>query len=279
MEQTIPERLSTLGHPQRLAVFRLLMRRYPDRVPATELAEALALKPNTLSSYVAALMRANLVTQERVGTSRRYAANMQVARDTLDYLFLDCCRGRPDICAPDPDTPRAVPSGRSTQKVLFVCTGNSARSLFAEAILKREAPKRFDVFSAGTQPRTRPHPLAIKVLKENGHEISGLRPKDLATFRTSDAPKFDLVLTVCDRAANEDSPAWPGQPVTGHWGLPDPAREIQGTGSKVGAFRAAYLALQNRLSTFAALDVAGMDRRGLQQALDDIGQIKPGDPA
>ena len=100
METLIPNRLSTLGHPRRLALFRLLMRRYPDRVPATELAQALRLKPNTLSTYVNALMHAGLISQERFGTSLRYAIDMDAARATFDYLLLDCCRGRPEICAP-----------------------------------------------------------------------------------------------------------------------------------------------------------------------------------
>ena len=102
MEQMIPNRLSTLGHPQRLALFRLLMRRYPDRVPATELAQALELKPNTLSTYVNTLMQAGLVTQERMGTSLRYAIHMNAARETFDYLLRDCCRGRPGESRSDP---------------------------------------------------------------------------------------------------------------------------------------------------------------------------------
>ena len=100
MESTVANRLSILGHPHRLAVFRLLMRRYPDRVPATELAQALDLKPNTLSTYVNALMQAGLITQERVGTSLRYAVHMEAAGETVDYLLRDCCRGRPEICSP-----------------------------------------------------------------------------------------------------------------------------------------------------------------------------------
>lgn len=97
----IPNRLSTLGHPQRLALFRLLMRRYPDCVPATELAQALGLKPNTLSTYVNALMQAGLISQERIGTSMRYAIDMDAACETVDYLLHDCCRGRPEICVPN----------------------------------------------------------------------------------------------------------------------------------------------------------------------------------
>ncbi|MEO1798773.1 MAG: helix-turn-helix transcriptional regulator, partial [Pseudomonadota bacterium] len=127
MEILIPHRLSILGHPQRLALFRLLMRRYPNRVPATELAQALALKPNTLSTYVHALMQADLVTQERVGTSLRYAINMDTVRETFDYLLRDCCRGRPEICSPLTSFDLFGDSPMTDRKynVLFICTGNS----------------------------------------------------------------------------------------------------------------------------------------------------------
>ncbi len=102
METLIPSRLTTLGHPQRLALFRLLIRRYPDRVPAGELAGALGLKPSTLSAYLSALMQAGLVSQERAATSLRYAIDMDEVRRTFDYLLLDCCRGRPELCLPVP---------------------------------------------------------------------------------------------------------------------------------------------------------------------------------
>ena len=100
MDKLIPERLSTLGHPQRLAVFRLLMRRYPDGVPATELANALDLMPNTLSSYVSALMQTGLISQERVSTSLRYTVDMVATQAAIGFLLHDCCRGRPEICSP-----------------------------------------------------------------------------------------------------------------------------------------------------------------------------------
>ena len=247
MEDLISTRLTTLGHPQRLALFRLLMRRYPDRVPATELAQALKLKPNTLSSYVNALMRADLVTQERVGTSLRYAIHMDTARETFDYLLRDCCRGRPELCSPltslglDPDGPVTD----RKYNVLFICTGNSARSIFAESILRKEAGDRFAAYSAGTKPRSELNPSALDVLTQKGHDISVLDAKNVSVFQSDDAPEFDFVFTVCNQAANEECPAWSGQPVSAHWGMPDPIKVEGSDVEKNLAFHQSYSALLN----------------------------------
>lgn len=274
MEALIPNRLSTLGHPQRLAVFRLLMRRYPDRVPATEVAHSLGLKPNTLSNYVNALMQAGLVNQERVGTSLRYAIDMDAARQTLDYLFYDCCRGRPEICppntypAPNGDSPM---TGRR-YNVLFICTGNSARSIFAESILRDLAGDRFVAHSAGTRPRSELNSFALEVLENKGHDVSILRSKNISEFQGQDAPDFDFVFTVCNKAANEECPSWSGQPISAHWGLPDPVK-VDGTDAeKSFAFQQTYGALRNRMIAFTALPIASLDRRSLQASVDDIGQ-------
>lgn len=272
MEILIPNRLSTLGHPQRLALFRLLMRRYPDHVPATELAQALALKPNTLSSYISALMQAGLVTQERAGTQRRYAIDMAAARDTFDYLLRDCCRGRPDICSPltsiDGRGDRLMTDHK--YNVLFICTGNSARSIFAESILRDMAGDRFNAHSAGTTPRSELNPFALEVLKQKGHDIFALASKNISVFQTDDAPQFDFVFTVCNQAANEDCPAWTGQPVSAHWGMPDPVKAEGSDAEKSLAFHQAYGALSNRIRAFSALPIASLDRIGLQKAIDDI---------
>ena len=269
MDLLIPKRLTTLGHPQRLAVFRLLMRRYPDRVPATELAMALDLKPNTLSNYVNALMQAGLVSQEREGTSLRYAIDMDIARQTIDYLLLDCCRGRPEICAPIYDTPRG-PAAHRPYNVLFLCTGNSARSIFAEAILRQIAGDRFQVYSAGTHPQASINPIAHAVLQRNGYDTATLTSKHLSMFKGPDAPVFDFVFTVCDAAANEDCPAWPSQPITAHWGLPDPVRVTGTQAQQATAFQQVFDTLHHRLSRFAALPFASLDPLALQRAIDDI---------
>lgn len=276
MDTLTPNRLSTLGHPKRLAVFRLLMRRYPDRVPATELANALDLKPNTLSSYVSSLMQTGLIVQERVGTSLRYAVDMEATQTTIGFLLHDCCRGRPEICSPfSNNVSHRIPE-MTDQKfnVLFICTGNSARSIFAEAILRDLSPDQFNVYSAGTKPKSDLNPFALEVLEHNGHDVSALRAKNIGEFQTEDAPALDFVFTVCDQAANEECPAWQGQTISAHWGLPDPVK-VDGTDAEKSlAFRQTYGALRNRMTGFTALPIASLDRISLQKAVDDIGQIK-----
>ena len=281
MELAISNRLSTLGHPQRLALFRLLMRRYPDRVPATELAQALDLKPNTLSTYVNALMQVGLITQERVATSLRYGIDMDAARETFDYLLRDCCRGRPDICSPLTSSSFDGDSPMTDRKynVLFICTGNSARSIFAESILRKEAGDKFVAYSAGTKPQSELNPFALDVLTLNGHDVSVLEAKNVSVFQTEDAPEFDFVFTVCNQAANEDCPAWSGQAVSAHWGMPDPVKVEGSDAEKSLAFHQSYGALFNRIKAFAALPIASLDRIALQRAIDDIAQSNEGDSA
>ncbi len=269
MEIVIPSRLATLGHPQRLALFRLLMRRYPDQVPAQEIAQALDLRPSTLSAYLNALMSAGLITQTRAGTSLRYAADMNGVGETFDYLFNDCARGR---AALNLQRPSAMTQG--THKVLFICTGNSARSIFAETLLREIGGDRFEVYSAGTRPRSELNPFALDVLRQKGHDTAPLRAKNVSEFQGPDAPVFDFVFTVCDLAANEDCPAWPGQPISGHWGLPDPVKATGTDAQKSLAFHHTYGALHRRITAFAALPLEQLDRISLQRAVDDLARDK-----
>lgn len=266
----IPEQLATLSLPPRLAVFRLLMRRYPDRVPAGELAEALDVKASTMSTYLAALQRAELVEQERAGTSLLYSINMANVRQMLGYLFTDCCRGRPEFCIPYSTGASSMTDRK--YNVLFICTGNSARSIFAESILRTLAGDRFNVYSAGTRPRSDLNPFALKVLQDKGHDVSVLRAKNVSEFSGADAPDLDFVFTVCDQAANEECPAWEGQPISGHWGMPDPVKVTGTDAQKSLAFQQAYGALKHRIQAFAALPMESLDRIALQSAVDDIGR-------
>lgn len=160
------------------------------------------------------------------------------------------------------------------KNVLFLCTGNSARSLIAEAIMQREGMGRFKAFSAGSQPTGAPNPHAIAVLQHLNHDTSSLRSKSWDEFAGPDAPKMDFVFTVCDNAANETCPFWPGQPISAHWGLPDPAA-VTGTEAEIGlAFHDTYRMLRNRISIFVNLPLAQLDRLSLQKELDSIGQTK-----
>jgi len=268
MEDLQLTRFATLGHPQRMAVFRLLMRRYPDALPAGEIAQVLGLKASTLSVYLAALSNCGLIAHRRRGTSLLYRVEMQAAQALVSHLFSDCCRGRADLCP-------TIPHLGDRRNVLFVCSGNSARSIFAEAILRAEGAGRFAAWSAGTRPRASIDPIAADVLQAAGHDTNALAPKDIAVFRSDGAPAMDVVLTVCDRSANEDSAPWPGQPVSAHWGLPDPVAATGAPAAIRRGFETTYQTLQTRIRAFAALPFDALDRAALQRELDTLGLKEP----
>ena len=159
--------------------------------------------------------------------------------------------------------------------VLFLCTGNSARSILAECILNREGKGRFRAFSAGSQPKGQVHPFAIELLKKLNHPTAGLRSKNWEEFAAPGAPAMDFVFTVCDNAANEVCPVWPGQPMTAHWGLPDPAAAEGTEAERHLAFADAYRMLLNRISIFTSLPMRSLDRLAIQKRLDEIGRPLP----
>lgn len=155
--------------------------------------------------------------------------------------------------------------------VLFLCTGNSARSIIAEAILSREGMGRFQAFSAGSQPKGEVHPVAIDVLKAMNYDVSRFRSKGWEEFSGPDAPELDFVFTVCDNAAAEVCPIWPGQPMTAHWGIPDPAA-VEGNDAVVhAAFFDTYRMMFNRISLFCALPMRSLEPLSLQARLRAIG--------
>ena len=156
--------------------------------------------------------------------------------------------------------------------VLFLCTGNSARSILAEAIINRVGNGRFRGFSAGSFPKGAVHPIALQLLTHLNLPVAGLRSKSWDEFAAPDAPSLDFVFTVCDNAAGEVCPYWPGQPMTAHWGIPDPAA-VEGTDAqKWLAFRQAYKAMENRIKAFTSLPIASLDRMKLQERLNEIGR-------
>ena len=166
-----------------------------------------------------------------------------------------------------------------TKTVLFLCTGNSARSLMAEAILNREGRGRFRGFSAGAQPRGEPHPRTIQLLEKLNHDTSALRSKSWDEFAGPDAPRMDFVFTVCDRAAAEPCPIWPGQPMTAHWGIEDPV-QFEGDDERTyNYFVRIYTYLDNRIKIFTALPFASLSKLSLQNRLDEIGRVRDDTPA
>lgn len=159
------------------------------------------------------------------------------------------------------------------KNVLFLCTGNSARSLIAEAILNREGARKFRAFSAGSHPAAEPHPYTLDLLSRLNHDLAGVRSKSWDEFASPEVPQMDFVFTVCDNAANETCPIWPGQPMTAHWGVPDPVKAEGNEAEKRAAFNEVYRMLNTRISIFVNLPLGQLDRMSLKTKLDEIGNM------
>ena len=165
---------------------------------------------------------------------------------------------------------------RQPFNVLFLCTGNSARSILAECILREHGQGSFNAFSAGSFPKGTVHPAALRLLQEQGFSTAGLRSKSRDEFALPGASVMDFVFTVCDQAAGETCPIWPGTPITAHWGIPDPAAvEDDGTSAQMLAFRDAFRMLERRIKLFLALPISSLDRLAAKRAVDTIGRLRP----
>jgi arsenate reductase len=163
--------------------------------------------------------------------------------------------------------------------VLFLCTGNSARSIMAEALMNHLGARRFRAFSAGSMPKGEVNPHALPLVRALGFKDEDFRSKPWDEFAAPGAPALDFVITVCDNAAGEVCPVWPGQPITAHWGVPDPAAAVGSEAEVAIAFRDAARQLRNRIELLVALPAAGLDRMSLQTRLRDIGTISDNQPA
>jgi ArsR family transcriptional regulator, arsenate/arsenite/antimonite-responsive transcriptional repressor / arsenate reductase (thioredoxin) len=254
--------LSALAHPQRLALFGLLMRRYPDRLPAGEIGRVLGARPSTQSAWLSDLAEAGLIEAERRGTQLLYRARLDRVQGMVADLVQGVARAR---AGQPPQAP--LPAGR-VRKVLFVGGGNAARSVMAEALLRSIDNRRFEAFSAGVSAAGVVNPQVLAMLADLGHDTGALWSKPVSEFLAPAAPRMDIVITLCDGAANGVLPVWPGAPVHGHWGLPDPLA----TGD-ADTLAEVYLTLQARLTALAAVpNDAGRDR--LQAALDDLASVR-----
>ena len=273
--------LSALAHADRLEAFRLLVKAGPSGMASGEIAAALGVPPTRMSFHLAALERSGLLISWRDGRRILYAVGFEEMRRLLTFLTEDCCDGHPEICGGLAAVQDACPqvgggtvmASKQNYNVLFLCTGNSARSILAEAILAREGMGRFRAFSAGSQPKGEVHPYSLDLLKKLNHDTSFARSKNWDEFAEDGAPVMDFVFTVCDQAASESCPVWPGQPMSAHWGVPDPAAAEGSEAERRFAFADAYRMLSNRISIFINLPIDSIDRLALQKQLDEIGSL------
>jgi arsenate reductase (thioredoxin) len=168
-------------------------------------------------------------------------------------------------------------NGKQIYRVLFLCTANSARSILAEAALNRAGAGRFEAFSAGSAPRGEVNPAALELLRKEGFDVARFRSKGWEEFATPGAPELDLIITLCDSAAGETCPVWPGRPISAHWGLPDPAA-VAGEAERRAAFAATLRALEARIAQLVDLPIAELDAAGLRRQLVAIGMQPAGQP-
>lgn len=264
--------LTALGHATRLAIFRLLVEAGPDGRMAGDIAEALGVPPATLSFHLKDLSHAGLVEGETRGRFVCYRANYAAMNGLIDYLTRNCCAGSADApCAPGTVCTPAFPAPR---RILFVCTGNSARSVLSEATLNAWGGGRFAAFSAGSQPTGRINPFAIAQLQADGIAADGLRSKSWDEFSDDAAPALDLVVTVCDSAAAETCPVFFGDVLRTHWGLPDPAGAEGSAADKTAAFARAHATIKARLRALIDLPEALWSQPdAMGAALHRIGSI------
>lgn len=279
---TAVDLLGALAQPTRLEIFRLLMRYRPHGLAAGDIGRLLAVQHNTLSTHLAMLEHVGLLASRREGRHIIFAAAPDRADALLSFLSDACCAERPTMC--EISTELSYPSRKEVLvtdtplRVLVVCTGNSARSIMAEAVLNREGLGRIQAFSAGSRPHEAPHQLAIGLLNELGYETEGFRSKSWDEFLGPEAPQLDLVITVCDSAGDEACPAFPGVPMRVHWGLDDPAQVEGPVEARRAAFRRSYRELTARVTAFVNLPFEKMPLAELEPTLAAIGRMDGATP-
>jgi len=241
-------------------------------MPAGEIGNRLKLPSPTLSFHLNHLRHARLVDSERHSRLIIYNAKSRTMGGLLDYLSGKCCAERP-LKTSSPMA-RRNPTPKHQYNVLFLCTRNSARSIMAECLMNRWGERRFQAFSAGSSPSSEDHPRPLQVLKQFGYETAGLSSKSWNEFAKPSGSKLDFVFTLCDRAAAETCPAWPGQPVRAHWGIADPVAVSGAAVAKRKAFVKAYTELERRIRIFAALPIEVLERYAVERWVSEIGKLR-----
>lgn len=273
----------SLSSGMRLDVYRLLVKKGSEGMVAGEIATTLDVPPSNLSFHLKALTQARLLTVEQEGRFQRYRANIPLMLDLIAYLTEECCSGRPEQCADlraaSKCSDAVFPPMSPTQvrpwsiNVLFLCTGNSCRSILAEATFNALAPVGWYAMSAGSQPTGQVHPRSLALLEREGIPTEGLSSKSWANF--PETP--DIVITVCASAAGETCPAYLGPALRAHWGVDDPAKATGSEDEINAAFEQAYRILRSRIEALLALPLVNLrkDPAALKTELERIGTLTP----
>jgi protein-tyrosine-phosphatase/DNA-binding transcriptional ArsR family regulator len=264
--------LGALAQESRLDILRLLVRYGPEGVPAGAIGERLKLPSPTLSFHLNQLRYAGLITSRRQSRLIIYSVKVAAINDLVEYLTENCCVGQPRGSS-NSRSVAAAPPERDVN-VLFLCTRNSARSIMAECAMNRWGRGRFHAFSAGSHPIRAVHPNTLQLLKELGYETQELRSKSWGEFGRPDSPPLDFVFTLCDRAAAEVCPTWPGQPITAHWGAEDPVAFVGANAARRRTFLGIYTELEQRIRIFTSLPIETLERFALERWVREIGKLK-----
>jgi arsenate reductase len=271
--------LAALAQPSRLAAMRILARHRPFGLAAGDIARLLAVPHNTMSTHLGALEQAGLLRARREGRLVIYAVEPNACALLAGALVADLDpagkRGMRAAAMPV----RAMPGSTDRPwRVLILCTANAARSLMAQALINREGRGRFEALSAGSRPGAAANPHAMRLLADLGYATQALTPKDWGHFATEGAAPVDFVITVCDQAAGERCPAWPGHPLSAHWGIADPVQPGASEAEERAAILAAYRHLAQRVTAFVNLPVERMDLASLKDELAAIGRLDGATP-
>jgi arsenate reductase len=266
---------AALAQETRLELMRLLLAESPNGLPASDIASRLGVPASTLSFHLAALERAGLTSSTRHGRQIVHAARMAGVLQLLGFLTETCCGSRPELYK---DLARLLPPMTEENQgmtpafnVLFLCTHNAARSIMAEAILRKCGGNRFRAYSAGSDPLAKPNPDVIEKLRAFGHDTAGLRSKSWDEFTGPDAPRMDFVITLCNTLRGKTCPEFGTLAVTAAWPLPDPAKFTGNKAERATLLNEVYGGLRRRIEIFTSLPFASLDRMAMKARLDEIG--------